>query len=153
MATVALIGNSFGNAIDTDNVAGTYVNQSSARPTTAGITLTNSNHLENKVCGTITAVYNGTTKAQVINSGNYTQTGCVITNKTDVSGWTANWLYSYPYTYSSPTVASNTTDDLQTNVSDNTSIAGIILTISLVGIVLTILIGVFVGVRGGTTRV
>ncbi|MFA6074081.1 MAG: hypothetical protein WC758_08240 [Candidatus Woesearchaeota archaeon] len=50
-------------------------------------------------------------------------------------------------------VAQNVTNDLNTEISNNTSIAGIVLTISLVGIVLTILIGVFIGVRGGTSRV
>jgi len=45
--------------------------------------------------------------------------------------------------------AYNVTQSLQTEIRNNTSIAGIVLTISLVGIVLTILIGVFVGVRGG----
>jgi len=50
-------------------------------------------------------------------------------------------------------VAQNITNDLNTEIGNNTSIAGIVLTISLVGIVLTILIGVFIGVRGGTTRV
>ena len=49
--------------------------------------------------------------------------------------------------------AQNITNDLNTEIGNNTSIAGIVLTISLVGIVLTILIGVFIGVRGGTTRV
>ncbi len=49
--------------------------------------------------------------------------------------------------------AYNVTVDLNTEISNNTSIAGIVLTISLVGIVLTILIGVFIGVRGGTSRV
>ena len=47
-------------------------------------------------------------------------------------------------------VAYSVTGDLQTEIGNNTSIAGIVLTISLVGIVLTVLIGVFVGVRGGT---
>jgi len=55
--------------------------------------------------------------------------------------------------YSGCGSAYNTTVDLQTEISNNTSIAGIVLTISLVGIVLTILIGVFIGVRGGTARV
>ncbi|MFW6172892.1 MAG: hypothetical protein ACOC5T_04035 [Elusimicrobiota bacterium] len=45
-------------------------------------------------------------------------------------------------------VAANVTDDLEGEISDNTSIAGIVLTISLVGIVLTVLIGIFVGFRG-----
>jgi len=49
--------------------------------------------------------------------------------------------------------AYNTTADLQTEIGNNTSIAGIVLTISLVGIVLTVLIGVFIGVRGGTRRI
>lgn len=43
--------------------------------------------------------------------------------------------------------AYNVTQDLNTEISNNTSIAGIVLTISLVGIVLTVLIGVFLGVR------
>jgi uncharacterized protein (UPF0333 family) len=50
-------------------------------------------------------------------------------------------------------VAQNVTKDLNTEISNNTSIAGIVLTISLVGIVLTILIGVFIGVQGGTQKV
>jgi len=49
--------------------------------------------------------------------------------------------------------AYNVTQQLQTELSNNTSIAGIVLTISLVGIVLTVLIGVFIGVRGAGGRV
>ena len=45
------------------------------------------------------------------------------------------------------TAAYNVTADLQTEIGSNTSIAGIVLTIALVGIVLTILIGIFVGFR------
>lgn len=44
-------------------------------------------------------------------------------------------------------VAANVTDDLEKEISDNTSIAGIVLTISLVGIVLSVLIGIFMGFR------
>ena len=43
--------------------------------------------------------------------------------------------------------AQNVTVDLNTEISNNTSIAGIVLTISLVGIVLTVLIGVFLTIR------
>ena len=43
--------------------------------------------------------------------------------------------------------AANVTDDLNTEIANNTSIAGIVLTISLVGIVLTVLIGIFVIAR------
>ena len=45
-------------------------------------------------------------------------------------------------------VAQNVTNDLNTEIANNTSIAGIVLTISLVGIVLTVLIGIFMGFRG-----
>ncbi|MFO7969941.1 MAG: hypothetical protein R6U15_07540 [Candidatus Izemoplasmatales bacterium] len=44
--------------------------------------------------------------------------------------------------------AYNVSSDLQTEISNNTSIAGIVLTISLVGIVLSVLIGIFVLARG-----
>jgi len=44
--------------------------------------------------------------------------------------------------------ACNVTTDLQTEISDNTSIAGIVLTIILVGIILGVLIGVFASTRG-----
>ena len=43
--------------------------------------------------------------------------------------------------------AYNVTQDLQEEIADNTSIAGIVLTISLVGIVLSVLIGVFLAMR------
>ena len=49
--------------------------------------------------------------------------------------------------------AYNVSADLQTELGNNTSIAGIVLTISLVGIVLSILISVFLGVRGAGGRV
>ncbi len=46
-------------------------------------------------------------------------------------------------------IAANITDALETELYDNTAIAGIVLTISLVGIVLSILIGIFVASRRG----
>ncbi|MBD3252879.1 hypothetical protein GF386_04055 [Candidatus Pacearchaeota archaeon] len=45
--------------------------------------------------------------------------------------------------------AANITDDLESELDDNTSIAGIVLTISLVGIVLSVLIGIFIASRRG----
>jgi len=45
--------------------------------------------------------------------------------------------------------AYNVTADLNEELSDNTSIAGIVLTISLIGIVLSVLVGVFVLARRG----
>ena len=45
--------------------------------------------------------------------------------------------------------AQNVTKSLNTEISNNTSIAGIVLTISLVGIVLSVLIGIFLSARRG----
>ena len=45
--------------------------------------------------------------------------------------------------------AANITTELQKEIGSNTSIAGIVLTISLIGIVLSVLIGVFVATRQG----
>ena len=45
--------------------------------------------------------------------------------------------------------AYNVTQDMNQELDDNTSIAGIVLTISLVGIVLSILVGIFVASRRG----
>ena len=151
MATIAFIGEKYGNAIDEDNTAGSYINESIVKPTTAGITL-DANSLTNGVCGTITSVYNGT-GGVILGLGNFTQTGCTVVNATGptvTDTFATSLLVNYPYTYSASTASSNVTADLQTELGNNTSIAGIILTISLVGIVLTILIGVFVGIKEGT---
>jgi len=53
-------------------------------------------------------------------------------------------LANMSYTYQRAGVSCNITSDLNTELSNNTSIAGIVLTISLIGIVLSVLIGVFV---------
>jgi hypothetical protein len=55
----------------------------------------------------------------------------------------------YQATMTENSTAYNVTRDLQKEIGNNTSIAGIVLTIALVGIVLSILIGVFLSVRGG----
>ena len=151
MATIALIGQKYGDALDVDNTAFSASNETLTTVTETGEYLT-LNSQENAVC-TIGIITNAT-DGVIINSGNYTQTNCNLAFKGDTTGFNnTNWNVSYTGTYSLQTTASNATSDLETTIADNTSIAGIILTISLVGIVLTILIGVFVGVRGGTTRV
>jgi len=150
MATFAFIGEKYGDAIDTDDTAGAYVNESIVKPGTAGITL-DADALKNGVCGSLTTVYNGT-GGVIIGLGNFTQTGCTVVNATDLTNYSSTLLVNYSYTYSASTASSNVTTDLQTEIGNNTSIAGIILTISLVGIVLTILIGVFMGLRRRTVN-
>jgi uncharacterized protein (UPF0333 family) len=52
--------------------------------------------------------------------------------------------YQYGTALPAGSVAQNVTTALNTQLNNNTSIAGIVLTIALVGIVLSVLIGVFV---------
>ena len=55
----------------------------------------------------------------------------------------------YGDTMNETTTAYNVTRDLNAELLSNTSIAGIVLTIALIGVVLSVLIGVFVATRRG----
>jgi len=68
-----------------------------------------------------------------------------------VMGTSGFILMEYQDAMTENTTAYNMTEDLAEEVEDNVSIAGMVLTISLIGIVLSILIGlfyVFTGRRG-----
>jgi hypothetical protein len=145
MATIAFIGEKYGDSIDTDNVNGTIRNETKTTVNQAGDNLAVVNY-KNVVC-TATTVTNAT-DGFVISSGNYTLTSCNLKAVNGAANFNnTNWNISYTYLYSAATTASNVTGDLNTEIDNNTSIAGIVLTIALVGIVLTILIGVFLGIR------
>ena len=60
-----------------------------------------------------------------------------------VMGTSAFVLDKYGDAMDASSIGANITDDLTTEVEDNVSIAGMVLTISLIGIVLSILIGLF----------
>jgi len=147
LATIALIGEKYGAAVD-GSLTATIINESVTQAElTAG---SDSVTLDTVLAGycnpesySMTAVLNNT-DGTTVGAGNYSlsSTG-ILTNLTDNSS-DDTWDVSYTFKYGN--VACNVTADLQTEVSNNTSIAGIILTISLVGIILAILIGVFLGV-------
>lgn len=152
MATMALIGQKYGNALDVDDTTATAAAEAVTQANLPTGDALAGKSFENAVC-TIHNIRNGTAAGIVINSGNWTESSeCTITNTTSTFV-TANWLVNYTYVYSAQTVASNTTIDLETEIGNNTSIAGIILTISLIGIVLSILIGVFMGFAKRSNRV
>ena len=131
----------------TPNTSGTYVNDSVARPTTAGITLT-AGGLVDGSCGTITAVYNGT-GGSAIAAGNYTQTGCTVVNATDVSATSATWLFNYPYTYSAETSASNASGTIITQFATYPALVGLVGTIIFLALVIGVLVASFAfGKRG-----
>ena len=152
MATVALVGQKYGNSFPSDKSI-KYANETIS---VADFTAGNSKHqlsgasLCNSENFALINVTNATINLELqIGAGNYSfnsVTG-VLTNLTSAAG---GWNITYTNDYSG--VACDITGDLQTEIGNNTSIAGIILTISLVGIVLSILIGVFISV-GRRTRI
>jgi len=160
MATVALIGDKFGEAVlPTGTGSGTIANESvtfNALNNPISLSVYN---VRDVVCiSPPTQLINDSAQGANLLVGNVTLTSdCTLINTTAVAG--AGWIgngtvyVSYAFTYTPETVAFNTTADLQTEISNNTSIAGIVLTISLVGIVLSILIGVFLGVTRRSNRV
>lgn len=96
---VIIMGTLSNNTAILQTASYTAVNESIARPTVAGVTLAVGG-LTRGTCGTVTAIYNGT-GGILIPAGNYTQTGCVITNATVLYPESTTWLVSYPYTASS----------------------------------------------------
>ena len=149
LATVALIGQKFGDAVDQDLVTGSVTNESGSVNLT-GYLLAQASGKEN-FAATITLILNGSS-GQTIPAANYTlRNSNMVFNATALQYHLAN--ISYTYTYTIGTAASNITDDLNTEIGNNTGIAGIVLTISLIGIVLSILIGVFLGVTRKSNRV
>jgi len=139
MATVALVSEKYNEAMPLTTYT---VTNESLTPPTAVAAASNCNFQTL----TITEARNST--AAVIAPVNYTVSGAQVINTTALATATsAPWQVDY--TYQAAGVACNVTNDLNTEIQNNTSIAGIVLTISLVGIVLSVLIGVFVGMRKG----
>jgi hypothetical protein len=126
-------------SLDTDNTAATSVNESLARPTTAGITLATGAGAKNGVCGEITAVYN-TTNNVLIAAGNYSQSGCTVTNLTSDNTLGATWKYNYPYTYSLETAASNASNTSITQFATYPALIGLVGTVIFLGIVIGVLV-------------
>lgn len=147
MATMAFIAEKYGDAIPSD-LSATVSGESVARAdiiSSSGATLAGVNS-ENAESFALVQVQNGT-GGVIIQNGNFTLTSVgVLTNTSSMATFGAtNFLVNYTYNYAG--VAANVTTDLQTEIANNTSIAGIILTISLVGIVLSVLLGAFVMIR------
>lgn len=143
MATLAFIGDEYGDSIKT-TLTGTVTNESGAYINSTGYTLDKTS-VHEATGFVITTVHNAS-NGVVIASSNYTLSSAgVLTNATATTWSDVNVSYTYSYTERDSSY--NVTEDLQTEIDDNVSIAGIVLTISLVGIVLTVLIGVFVGFR------
>lgn len=148
MATIAFVAEKYGDSMPSDNSA-SIQGESVVRASiisAAGATVAGAS-AENAESFALVQVLNGT-GGVVIQNGNFTLNSAtgVLKNTSSMATFTAtNFVVNYTYNYAG--TAANVTTDLQTEISNNTSIAGIILTISLVGIVLTVLMGVFLGIR------
>jgi uncharacterized membrane protein len=139
----SLMGANLQSATYDENTAGASANESLAKPTTAGITLAVGNAKRDGVCGTITSVLNDTTgNGLVIGAGNYSQTGCTVTNLTSWAGYTTNVRFSYPYTYSADNSATDAINDTVAGISGVTNWFGIFIVIGamVVLILLTVII-------------
>jgi len=157
MATIALVGEKYQDSVSS-GLTGSVINETLTGPVinTTSRTLAGSTHCGVSGCA-ISELLNGTTSTIAIGKGNYTVTSnCIATFTWDASNYTGNYdtgdlLISYSYEHGG--VACNVTGDLQTEIGNNTSLAGLVLTIGLVGLVLTILMGVFYAVGSKGNRV
>jgi hypothetical protein len=145
LATIALVSEKYQDALPSGETA-TAINETISTVTEVPTTLANSVQINFKSL-VVNHCLNVSTEG-VIDPANYTVGADSISFKgADLNYNNTDWLCTYTYAYTG--IAGNITTDLNTEISNNTSIAGIVLTISLVGIVLTVLIGIFIGIRKG----
>ncbi|MBD3252878.1 hypothetical protein GF386_04050 [Candidatus Pacearchaeota archaeon] len=143
MATIAYISAEYRDSFSTTTV--TVNNETLTTVTEAGEYVAT-----NGACNfqdfSVTIMTNAT-GGETINSANYTETAAsgLVQAAAGSEYNNSDWNVSYTYGYSG--AACNVTESLESELDDNTSIAGIVLTISLVGIILSILMGIFIASR------
>jgi hypothetical protein len=143
MATIAYIATSYGSSFPSD-LTGTVSNETLTTVDGSGEYVANRGQC-NFESFAVTLAKNAT-GGEAITSTNYsTTTDGKVYSTTNSKYNNTNWKIDYTFAYAG--TACNVTTDLNTEIANNTSIAGIILTISLVGIVLAVLIGIFVVAR------
>ena len=143
MATMAYVSSEYQSAFSTtENTVSNENNDYYLNGTTFTVLNTGGCDYEDF---TITSMVNAT-DGTTIGSGNYTVVRATAGTWTNSSNdWNGSYEVNISYTYDTKGTACNVTTSLNEELDSNTSIAGIVLTISLVGIVLSILISVFVG--------
>ena len=119
--------------------AGSYVNESVTLSALGVGTLAANGYLDGS-CGTITKVYNATSNA--ITSGNYTQSGCTVTNSTQSCAGTtcaSPWKISYSYTFTNDTQSSIAAGNVTNALATGTSWISILVVVGFATIILTML--------------
>ena len=91
-------------SIETVNIGtGTAINETVTSSKTAGLSATlSAGAYRNGLCGSITAVYNGTFAPISINVANFTQTNCAVVNASSMNTYHTSLLFNYPYTIDQP---------------------------------------------------
>lgn len=144
MATIAFVSEEYQDGIGAD-LTGTFTNESVYMNGTIFEVVNPSSHC-NFQTFTVTSAINKTDAADIL-VGNYTvdaDLGTVVNKTDDIP---SNYEIYVTGTYLYGGASCNVTENLQVELSNNTSIAGIILTISLIGIILSVLIGIFMTTR------
>ena len=135
----SLMGSEMKDATYTQDVSVSVVNESISVPTITGVTLAGGSKRDG-TCGTVVLV-NGTT-GTLISTGNYTQTGCVLTNKTaEFTSYTTPRA-TYSYTWDADNTATDVMNDTVGGISGTTDWFSIFIVISamVVLILLTVII-------------
>lgn len=141
----AIIGGSLAdNTYDPSSAVST--NESLARATQSGITLTVGATANDGVCGSLTSIVNGT-NGVVIALGNVTQTGCLVSNATNVAQFGATWLYTYPYTFSANNTATEAISDTTSALAGVSSWFPIIITITVMVALILLTVIIIVAIR------
>jgi hypothetical protein len=148
IAVLVIVGiylfSSLGYSVMTPGTSATVTNETLNAASTAGITLTTGNAARDGSCGAITRIYNGTTGVVLIGTGNVTQIGCTVKNATDWTGvYSSTVRYSYPYTFTNGTAASDASDTTITQFSAYPALVGLVGTIIFLGIVIGVLVASF----------
>ena len=144
MATIAFVAEEYQNGIGA-GVSGTFTNQSIYLNGTTLTVISPSSYCNFQSFAVTSAI--NKTDAAAIAVGNYTVSstdGTVVNATADIPPAYEVYVTG---TFAYGGTSCNVTENLQSELSDNTSIAGIVLTISLVGIILSILVGIFVASR------
>ena len=144
----SIMGNKLMNT-QYDITSATSVNETLAKPTTAGITLTTGYNELHGVCGALTSVINQSTTTNVtIGAGNYSQTGCLITNLTNWANYSTNVWYSYPYTYDKNNTATGVMEGTITAISGTVNWFGIFITIGSMVVLILLVVIIIAAIKG-----
>lgn len=139
LATMAFIALKYGQAMPSDNVA-TSINETLTTVDAFGEMVDNAS-LCNFKSFSITRITNSS--GFILSAGNYTtSTSGIVYAAADSEVNGTDWLVTYTSKYAAK--GCDVLTDFQTEIDNNTSIAGMVMTISLVAVILTVLLGAFV---------